>query len=181
MTITYRDTKGSNLTPAEVDANFRDVVAQIAAAVAGAAAPNGISNIVVSGTQMTIYLDDATALGPFTLPRAPFRPTITLTETTAARTLDLTDANGYIRCTNAAGCVVTIPSDAEVAFASDVEISFRQCDAGQVSFDVPTAVTLNGVAGYLNETAFEGAVVTLKKVAADEWDVFGLLAEDITS
>lgn len=71
MTMTFRDIKGSNLTADEVDANFRDVIAQIAAVTTTAGV--GVSNITVTGTQMTVFLSDATTLGPFTLPVARLR------------------------------------------------------------------------------------------------------------
>ena len=78
MTITYRTSgawgagKGSNLTPSEVDLNFYDVDQRIAVFEGTPPDPNDISNIVVSGTQMTIILEDATEFGPFTLPTAAF-------------------------------------------------------------------------------------------------------------
>lgn len=171
--------KGSNLTPAEADANFYQLVQDIAAAAAAAGSPVGIANIIVSGSQMTVVLDDATELGPFTIPRAPFRPTVTQEVTGTTHTPDIDDANGYIRCTNEAGCVVTVPDDDEIPV--DTEISYRQCGAGAVMFDAPSSIALNGIIGYSNETAFEGAIVTIKKVAAAEWDIFGLLAEESVS
>ena len=51
MTITYRSVKGSNLTPAEVDANFTDLVAQVAAALANTAVTPGVylnANVTVN-------------------------------------------------------------------------------------------------------------------------------------
>lgn len=173
--------KGSNLTPAEVDGNFYQLAQDILAAIAGMETPNGIADITVSGSQMTITLDDATVLGPFTIPRIPFRPAIVSTVAGSTYTPVIGDANGYKRCTDALGCVVTIPENASVAFPVDTEITFRQCGGGAVSFDTSTDVVINGVTGYLNETAAEGAVVTLKKVAEDEWDLLGFLAEDVTA
>lgn len=187
MTLTYRTAgawgagKGANLTPAEVDGNFWQLVADIAAAAAAAGTPNGIANVTVNGSQMTVVLDDATVLGPFTIPRAPFRPTVTATVSTTTHDPDADSANGYFRCTHASGCVVTIPADTEEDdIPVDSEISYRQVGSGAVSFEEPSGVILNGITGYLNTTAVEGAVVTIKKVAANEWDIFGLLAEDVT-
>lgn len=187
MSLTYRTAgpwgsgKGANLTPAEVDENFWQVEADITAAADAAGTPVGVSNITVSGTQMMVYLSDGTPLGPYTLPRLPFRPTITQTVSAATHEPAAADVNGYIRCTNDAGCVVTVPSDVEADIPVDTEITYRQCGTGAVSFESSTAVTLNGVSGFLNQTAFAGAVVTLKKVGADEWDLLGLLGEDVTS
>jgi len=58
---------GSDLTPAQVDGNFWQLVQDVAAkAVQGV----GISNFSVSGGQMTVVLTDHTLLGPYPLPLA---------------------------------------------------------------------------------------------------------------
>ena len=66
--------KGSNLTPVEVDGNFWELAERLVA-VEGAEAGSGlgITNIAVTGSQMTIFLEDGTALGPYTLPTAMIR------------------------------------------------------------------------------------------------------------
>lgn len=182
MTMTYRSAgpwgagKGANLTAAEVDGNFWDHEGRINGLETSPTPPNGISNITVTGSQMFIYLDDATVLGPLTLPRLPFRPTVSQIVSGATHAPVAADANGYVICTNAGGCVVTIPADAEVNIPIDTEISYRQAAAGVISFDAATGVTISGIAGYADETAYQGAIVTIKKVGADSWDLFGLLA-----
>lgn len=103
--------------------------------------------------------------------------------TRSATTYDpiFADANSYNRCTNAAGCTVTIPENADVPFDLDTELHFRQCNTGIVIIDNgSTAVVINGVAGHANNTDTEGAVITLKKVDTDEWDLFGRL-EQVTA
>lgn len=84
---------------------------------------------------------------------------------------------GYHRCTNAAGCAITIPLNATNALPIGTEFHFRQCGAGPVTIAGEGAVTLNLPAGVNPQTAALGAVMTAKKVATDEWDVFGLMAE----
>ncbi len=85
-------------------------------------------------------------------------------------------ASSYIRCTNAAGCVVTIDQDSNVNFPINTELHFRDAStAGFITFEAPTSVIINDVDGYDNQTAGRGATVTMKKVAANEWDIFGLL------
>lgn len=170
---------GANLTAAQVDENFWGHEERLDAIETSAPLPNEISNIIVSGTQMTIILEDATEFGPYTLPQAPFRPSIVSTVSTTTYAPVIGDANKYKRCTHASGCAVTIPSNAEVAFEVDTEITFRQAAGGQVTFDAPSDVTINGVTGFDNATAFQGAVVTVKKVATDAWDILGLLAETV--
>lgn len=92
-------------------------------------------------------------------------------------TYSLTLANiaSYVRCINAAGCTVTIPDDATLNFPLSTEISFRQCTDGGIELVADTDVTLNTIAGLSASTAVNGAVISAKKVAADTWDVFGLL------
>lgn len=185
MTITYRTAgawgagKASNLTPVEVDENFYDHEQRIADMEANPPEPNNISNIEVVGTQMTIHIEGGTSFGPFTLPQANFRPAIVDTiepATDGTYTPVLDDANGYLRCAEA--CIVVLPSDAEVAFPVDTEITWRQTGAGAISFDGSTDVVVNGMSGFLNQTAGQGSVVTAKKVAADAWDLIGRLALD---
>jgi len=82
----------------------------------------------------------------------------------------------YHRCTNAAGCAVTIPLDATADYPVGSEFHFRQNGAAAVTIAGAVGVTINGPTGFDAETADVGAVVTVKKVAANEWDMFGLLA-----
>jgi hypothetical protein len=79
MTLIYRTIgpwgpgKAANLLPAEVDANFWQLAEEIVTLQSNPAVPNGIESISVSGTQMTIYLNDGSVMGPFTLPVLMFR------------------------------------------------------------------------------------------------------------
>lgn len=82
--------KGSNLLPVEIDANNWEIEGRLEAveAAAGAAA-NGIANVTVTGSQMTVWLDDGTALGPHTLPTAMIRYRGDWTTSTAYGEMDL--------------------------------------------------------------------------------------------
>jgi len=77
--VTYRTLgpwgagKGANLQPSEVDNNFYSLVQAIVNIQDNPEEPNGIYSITVSGTQMTITLNDGTVLGPYTLPVLTFR------------------------------------------------------------------------------------------------------------
>ncbi|RWQ12326.1 hypothetical protein [Mesorhizobium sp.] len=182
MTITYRSVKGSNLTATEVDDNFHDIDDRITELEDNPPVPTNISHMTVAGTQWTVYLEDATAFGPFTLPQANFRPSVTSTieeNTDGIYDPVLGDANGYKRYAGAADLTVLLPGDADVAFVVDSEITFRQAGAGSISFDASTDVTINGMTGFLNQTAGQGSTVTAKKVAADTWDLIGRLAQDV--
>ncbi|PSJ55755.1 hypothetical protein [Pseudaminobacter soli (ex Li et al. 2025)] len=170
--------KGSNLTPGEVDANFWGLTQRVAELLADIPAPVNISNIDVSGTQMKIFLEDGRQFGPFTLPQANFRPSVVGLVAAATFAPVLTDSNCYKRCTNAGGCVVTVPTNASVAFTVDTEISFRQVADGPVSFIGAAGVLIHPVRGFLHQTAQQGATVSLKKVATNEWEVTGWLAPE---
>jgi hypothetical protein len=77
--ITYRTIgswgagKGANLQAAEVDNNFWSLAEAINDLINDPPQANGIGAINVSGTQMTIVLNDGSIMGPFTLPVLTFR------------------------------------------------------------------------------------------------------------
>jgi hypothetical protein len=96
---------------------------------------------------------------------------VTLTGTT--HTLRHDQIGAYFRCTNASGCDITVPTNAAVSIPIGAEFHFRQCGAADVTILEPTGVTVNAKAGSTQSTAELGSVITLKKVAADEWDLFG--------
>lgn len=89
MTITYRTSgtwgagKGSNLTATEIDTNFYGLDQRITSIESNPIEPKQIANIIVSANQMSIYLNDATQYGPFTLPTATFNPRGTWASNTA--------------------------------------------------------------------------------------------------
>jgi len=79
MTIIYRTTGawgaglGSNLSPAQVDNNFWEVVGRIVDLESGAVATvNQIQSITLTGTQLSITMEDYSVFGPFTVPTATF-------------------------------------------------------------------------------------------------------------
>lgn len=89
------------------------------------------------------------------------------------RILALTDAGQYIRRDNAAANTITVPTNATVAFPLGTEIHIRQAGAGKVTIAAQGGVTLLPAAAAIRA---QHSVLTLKKVAADTWDVFGDLA-----
>lgn len=88
----------------------------------------------------------------------------------------LVDANTYNRMTNVDGCIVIVPDETTANFAIGTEMHFRQASPMSVLFEAASPAVINFVSGFLNGTDAEGATVTLKKVDADTWDIFGLLA-----
>lgn len=95
-------------------------------------------------------------------------------------TLSLANIASYVRCVNASGCSVIVPSDASLNFPLSTEISFRQCTGAPVTLQPDAGVVFNTIAGFLHSggsvlTGRAGAVITAKKVSPNSWDVFGLL------
>jgi hypothetical protein len=167
--------KGGNLTPAEVDGNFYELANRAAAALA--ITPAEIDTITASGTQLTITLTDARVFTVTVPVAAPYSRVATVAGTTA--TLGLVDGWSYLRCTNAAGCAVTVPTDAQLNFVIGTEIRLVQIGEDPVTLNDQFAdVTLNAptAADFPLATSGEGTVITIKKVAADTWDVYGDLA-----
>lgn len=94
---------------------------------------------------------------------------------TTTLTLNATHAGKYLRFTNPSGCSVTLNAG---VFTDNAEIHFRQAASGAVTVSEGTsAVTITAPTGFDTGSASLGAVFTLKHVTADEWDIFGKLAE----
>lgn len=85
----------------------------------------------------------------------------------------LDDANTYNRFTGSS--TMTIPLNSTVAFAVGTEIHGRQAAGGVVTITAESGVTLNLQDNCLAQTSGQGATFTVKKVAANEWDLFGRL------
>jgi hypothetical protein len=85
-------------------------------------------------------------------------------------TLQGTDNLKYYRCS--ASCTVTIPASADVFLPLDSEVTFRQ-GGSSLSFATAAGVTLNAPDNSEPSTSNVGAVVTIKKVGTDSWDIFG--------
>lgn len=100
-------------------------------------------------------------------------PAAVQTETGTARTLALADRNTYIRCTSAAAVTITVPLEATVGFTTATEVHFMRAGTGTVTFAGAVGVTINATA--LGISA-QWKAATLKKVAANTWDLFGALA-----
>lgn len=92
----------------------------------------------------------------------------------ATLTLDATHVAQHLLFTNAAGCVVTVPTNATAALPVGTVIRAEQrTAAGAVSFVGAGGVLLRRRASRLLETEEQYAVAVLTKTAADEWNVTG--------
>lgn len=90
-------------------------------------------------------------------------------------TLTLDNIASYVRCVSASGCSITVQNDSVLNFPLSTEISFRQCTNSGITLLADTGVTFNTIVGFSAKTARNGAVITTKKVLANNWDIFGLL------
>jgi hypothetical protein len=78
-------------------------------------------------------------------------------------------ANGIFLCSNAGGCVVTLPDD----LPDGSQLTYRQGGAGAVSFTATD--TIQGMTGFDNQTNGVGSVATAKYMAG-LWYLWGRLA-----
>lgn len=70
--LRWGDGEGTNLSPLQVDNNFWAIIQRILAIESNPIAPNEIDHFTLTGTQLRIYMADATVHGPFVLPVASF-------------------------------------------------------------------------------------------------------------
>ena len=94
-----------------------------------------------------------------------------VTESTTSRTLLLTDAQKYIRCTNGSATTITVPPQTDVAWVADTEILIEQAGTGQITIAPGSGVTLRTSQTLLSASQY--SQLTLKRVASDEWVVGG--------
>lgn len=84
-------------------------------------------------------------------------------------TLAATDAQTYIRLTNASSCAITLPNQATVTWLANTEIAFRIANTGIPTFTLGSGVTLNG-SGNL-ASMVQNDTFAIKRVASDTWDL----------
>ena len=97
-----------------------------------------------------------------------------ITDTTAARTLTLSDGQKYIRFTNIGATNITIPLSSTENFEIGTEIEFEQTNTGIITIVGAVGVTLRSFGGAFNSAGQYG-VFGIKKVALNEWVVTGLV------
>ena len=99
-----------------------------------------------------------------------------LNKESASYTLLLTDAHNYVEMEVSSANVLTIPTNATVAFPIGTEIRVTQLGTGQTTITPDAGVTLRSNGGK-NKTAAQYSVATLVKRDVNEWYLFG----DITT
>lgn len=93
--------------------------------------------------------------------------------TGASATLALTHANRFVKFNNATAQTITIPPQSSVAWPADAQIEGAQWGAGAVTFVAGSGVTLRKSSKITATTDAQYAPIGLKRVAADEWLLFG--------
>lgn len=93
----------------------------------------------------------------------------------AAYTPVLADAGKYLRFTSTGSSALTVPANASEAFPIGTDIAVEQSNTGAVSLVADSGVTINVANGFNLKTGGQYSVISLKKVAADEWTLFGNL------
>jgi hypothetical protein len=90
----------------------------------------------------------------------------------ASRALVLADASQYLAVDSAAAITLALPAQATVAWPDNTEIYIQQIGDGQVTIDAG-AVTI--ITEETTTTRKKGSPVTLKRLGADLWTLFGSL------
>ena len=109
----------------------------------------------------------------FSRDELPLAGRVIVTDATTARTLALTDADKYIRCTSGSATAVTVPPQTDTTWLANTEIIVEQAGAGAVTITEGAGVTVSVNATYTLVTAGQYAVVRLKRVAEDVWVLSG--------
>lgn len=93
----------------------------------------------------------------------------------------LADANRWTVLTNpSGGCIVLI--DPAISYADWTALFFRDETRDGATFEIATGGSINSQYGCLNQSAGPGSTITMKKRGStNAWDIFGLLALDITA
>jgi hypothetical protein len=71
---------------------------------------------------------------------------------------------------------ITIPADATEPFPVGTELHIHQDGTGVVTVTADTGVTIRKHVNFSNHLLGQYATATVKKTAANEWRLFGLLA-----
>lgn len=88
-------------------------------------------------------------------------------------TLILTDAGKLVTCDNASPVMVTIPTNAAVAFPVGTTVAVSQLGVGVVTIKAATGVTINGVSGGGINLSERYGSAALVKLGTDSWLVSG--------
>jgi len=97
---------------------------------------------------------------------------IIVSTASTARSFALSDVSKYVRFTAGTAITATIPANATTAFTAGDEIEIQQSGVGQITITPADGVTVSALDGNL-VSAGTGALIRIKYIAADVWDVMG--------
>jgi hypothetical protein len=172
--LTLRSVKGGNLTAEEFDNNHQRHEQRIDEVEAN---PTVVSptNVTEAAGVLTFHFSNNDSF-PVAVPNpAPASPVVTVAD--SVYTFALEHANRYLRFTNESGCGVIVPDNASTAIPVGTEFHAIQAGPQPVSFVGDGLAEINHDVAMSPQTRAQFAVVTIKKVDTDEWDLFGALAE----
>lgn len=169
LTPTVGTTKGSALTFAEMDTNLNNLATANITLTAGGTTSNlGFNNT------LTIHAGNGTEIVN-TAGNVSISATQMPQVTAANVTLALTDAGKHFYDTSTAPLTVTIPNNANVAFATGTVISFVNHSTGNLIIGRQDAVSLflAGNATSAGRTITTYGMATAIKVATNTWFING--------
>lgn len=109
-------------------------------------------------------------------PHPQYRRGLPNANITISVTLGVFHASKFLNCTAGSPINITVPQDAAAAIPLETEIVVRQTGAGSVTFLTGAGVTLTRLATRLAVIEGQYGVVRLRKIAANQWALFGDLA-----
>ena len=92
---------------------------------------------------------------------------------TTSSTLGLQHADRFIRCNSSSAMTITVPAQATVAWPDGIQLEGAQWGAGAVTFVGASGVTIRRSSKITATTDGQYAPWGLKRVALDEWLLFG--------
>lgn len=98
-----------------------------------------------------------------------------VTDATTSRNAVLSDAGSYVRFTSGSSVTYTIQPQADVEWVDNAQIELEQGGAGAVTIAAGSGVTLRVNSNLTAVTNGQYAVAGLKRVAENEWVLFGNL------
>jgi hypothetical protein len=131
---------------------------------------SGSSAISHSGGAAVKHVFVSEALNAF---ESGLNETIPLnSQTGTTYTLVATDAGDLVTLTNASAIVLTVPTNASVAFATGTQITITRAGAGSVTVAGAVGVTVNSADGFLKLRS-QWSSATLIKIATNSWILIG--------
>jgi len=102
-------------------------------------------------------------------------PIFTQVTTTAltSYTLSQNDANSFLVTTSNSAVTITVPPQEDESFGDFVQVEIMQAGDGKVSIVAGSGVTIRKPAIFAATTREKYSVIGLKRIAEDEWTLFG--------